>query len=438
MCAKRYHELFPQRKRVDWKRKRVDRKRKPVDWKQRFCARAGTTPAVTMEATTALPQSAFRDRLAAVRRRIAEADVDAGVWFGARSIEYLTHFYHSQTERPVVLAVTDDRVAITVPKLEVIRVEENPHIDEVSHYFDYPGGDPMRTAVAMLDRLGVETVAADMDGAPGVMGYDGPPLSDAVAVQRQNWVDRMRWEKSDAEIAVMREATTWSHLAHQYLVDRMEPGVAQGTISQEASMEASRAMFDALGTRYVPRTGIYFEGPTHTGLHSAEQTAEPHPYPTNRTLEVGDTIVTAAEANVDGYLSEIERTMFVGDPDEEQRHYFDIMLESQTIAIETAGPGVTYSAVAQAVWDYMVEQGVEDRAFHHVGHGLGMGSHEPPYVDRGTEETMEPGHVFTVEPGIYVPGVGGFRHSDPVVVTDDGTELLNYWDRDLESNVVRV
>jgi len=390
-----------------------------------------------MEAIPSLPDGEFHDRLARVRDRIAESDVDAGVWFGATSIEYLTHFYHSQTERPVALAVTEDRVAITVPKLEVIRVEENPLIDDVYHYFDYPGGDPMSSATAMLDDLGVESVAADMDGAPGVMGYEGPALSEFVDVRLQDWVDEFRWGKSDAEIAVMREASKWSHLAHRYLVDKMEPGVRQGTISQEASMEAARAMWDTLDSRYIPRTGIYFEGPTHTGLHSAEQTAEPHPYPTNRPLQEGDVIVTAAEANVDGYLSEIERTMFLGEPSDEQRHYFDVMHEAQTTAIETAGPGVQYAEVAQSVWDYLTEQGLEERAFHHVGHGLGMGSHEPPYVDRGTETTMQPGHVFTVEPGIYVEGVGGFRHSDPVVVTEDGTELLNYWGRDLDSNIVR-
>jgi Xaa-Pro aminopeptidase len=390
-----------------------------------------------MKAIPSLPDGEFHDRLARVRDRIAESDVDAGVWFGATSIEYLTHFYHSQTERPVALAVTEDRVAITVPKLEVIRVEENPLIDDVYHYFDYPGGDPMSSATAMLDDLGVESVAADTDGAPGVMGYEGPALSEFVDVQLQDWVDEFRWEKSDAEIAVMREASKWSHLAHRYLVDKMEPGVRQGTISQEASMEAARAMWDTLDSRYIPRTGIYFEGPTHTGLHSAEQTAEPHPYPTNRPLQEGDVIVTAAEANVDGYLSEIERTMFLGEPSDEQCHYFDVMLEAQTTAIETAGPGVQYAEVAQSVWDYLTEQGLEERAFHHVGHGLGMGSHEPPYVDRGTETTMQPGHVFTVEPGIYVEEVGGFRHSDPVVVTEDGTELLNYWGRDLDSNIVR-
>ena len=392
---------------------------------------------MSKEAITALPTGEFESRIDRIRDKIAEADVDAGVWFGARSIEYVTHFYHSQTERPVVLAVTDNRVAITVPKLEVIRVEENPHIDDVYHYFDYPGEGPIHTAVEMLRETNIASVAADMDGAPGVMGYRGPSLSDYVDVKLQEWVDQMRWVKSDAELAVMREASRWSHLAHQYLADGMQPGARQGTVSQEASMKAARAMWDTLSTEYVPRTGIYFEGPTHTGMHSDTQTAEPHPYPTNRELRAGDTIVTAAEANIDGYLSEIERTMFIGEPSDDQRHYFEVMLEAQTTAIDTAAPGVAYSDVAQAVWDYLAEQGVEDCAFHHVGHGLGMGSHEPPYVDRGSDEVMQPGHVFTVEPGIYVEGFGGFRHSDPVVVTDQGTELLNYWGRDIDSNIVR-
>ena len=144
-----------------------------------------------MEAIPSLPDGEFHDRLARVRDRIAESDVDAGVWFGATSIEYLTHFYHSQTERPVALAVTEDRVAITVPKLEIIRVEENSLIDDVYHYFDYPGGDPMSSVTAMLDDLGVESVAADMDGAPGVMGYEGPALSEFVDVQLQDWVDEV-------------------------------------------------------------------------------------------------------------------------------------------------------------------------------------------------------------------------------------------------------
>ena len=94
---------------------------------------------------TAVPPSDFHDRLAAVRARLADAAAGAAVWFDATSIEYLTGFHHIQTERPVALAVTADRVAVTVPRLEVERVEPNPRIDTVYSYFDYPQGDPVET-----------------------------------------------------------------------------------------------------------------------------------------------------------------------------------------------------------------------------------------------------------------------------------------------------
>lgn len=90
---------------------------------------------------TRVPPEEFRARLAEIRGRIADTEADAAAWFGATSIEYLTGFHHIQTERPVCLAVSQDRVEITVPRLEVERVETNPRIDAVHHYFDYPGGN---------------------------------------------------------------------------------------------------------------------------------------------------------------------------------------------------------------------------------------------------------------------------------------------------------
>ena len=118
----------------------------------------------------ALPEEEFDDRIAAVRRRIRESEAEAGVWVDATSIEYLTGFDHVQTERPVILAVTQQEVAITVPRLERERAAAVSHIDQVASYSDYPGGDPIETAAEMLAGLGVEFVRADADGAPGVMG----------------------------------------------------------------------------------------------------------------------------------------------------------------------------------------------------------------------------------------------------------------------------
>jgi Xaa-Pro dipeptidase len=383
---------------------------------------------------TTVPEGEYRARLADARERLAGTDADAAVWFDATSIAYLTGFHHIQTERPVVLAVTGERIEITVPRLEVERVQETPHIQAVHSYFDYPGGEPIETAVEMLSGLGAESVVTDADGAPGVMGYEGPPLSDFLDVETQEWVAGMREAKSDAEVDLIRESARWANLGHRYLADYTEAGAHPATVSQRASMEASRAMLDALGSEYAVQ--VRGDGPVHAGYISGEETALPHGHTPNERLSRGDVLITGASANVDGYFSELERTMFVGEASDEDEHYFELMVEAQEVAFEAMGPGVPVSDVDQAVWDYFDEQGVTDLARHHVGHNIGMEGHEPPYIDRGNDAEMEPGHVYTIEPGLYTE-TAGYRHSDTVAITEDGLDFLTYYPRDLESNVIR-
>jgi Xaa-Pro aminopeptidase len=382
---------------------------------------------------TRLPDTEYRGRLDEVRGRLADADADAAVWFGATSIAYLSGFHHVQTERPVALAVTPDRVELTVPRLEVERVAPNPRVDAVHDYFDYPQGDPMGVVAAMLDGLDVGRVAADADGAPGVMGYEGPALSEFVAVDSQSWVDRMRWAKTDAEVGLIRESSTWANLGHRYLADFTEVGAHPTTVSQRASTEASRAMLDALGDRYAVR--VRGDGPVHAGYVSGSETALPHGHTPNERLSRGDVLITGATANVDGYYSELERTMFVGDYTDADADYFAMMKEAGELAIDALGPGVACSYVDEVVHDYFVENGIADLARHHTGHNIGMGAHEPPYVDRGSDAAMAPGHVYTIEPGIYTDDAG-YRHSDTVAITESGTETLTHYPRDIESNVV--
>ncbi|MHB9288664.1 M24 family metallopeptidase [Halobacteriales archaeon Cl-PHB] len=400
-----------------------------------------------------LPESEYRDRLASVRDRLAAEDYDAGLWFDATSIEYLTGFAHIPTERPVALAVTADRIAITVPRLEVERVEDTPRIRDVHHYDDYPGGDPMGVVAQMLAAMDATAIAADAEAAPGVMGYEGPSLVEAavrnLAVDVQDWVPRMRWEKSPAEVALVRESARWATLGHRHLAEFADAGAHPVTVSQRASLAASRAMLDTLGEDYVPRTRG--DGPVHAGFISGEQTRLPHGHTANRTLEPGDVLVTGATATVDGYHAELERTMFVGEPSDDQRHYFAVMCEAQRLAIEACGPGVPIAHVDDVVQDYLAEQGVADLAQHHVGHNIGMAAHEPPYVDSGwgdhcesdatsydaDDAVMQPGHVWTIEPGLYTDAAG-YRHSDTVAVTDDGVDRLTYFPRDLETNTLSL
>ena len=383
---------------------------------------------------TRLPPEEFTDRLETIRERLADTTADAAVFFDATSIEYLTGFDHIQTERPVLLAVTADAVAITVPRLEVERVGQNPRIDRVESYFDYPQGKPIETAVGMVEALGVETVAADMDGAPGVMGYEGPDLSEFLEVETQSWVPELRKAKTPAEVALVRESARWANLGHRYLADFVEVGAHPATVSERASMEASRAMLDTLGDRYEARTRG--SGPVSAGFISGEQTRLPHGHTANRRLEEGDVLITGATAAVGGYFAELERTMFVGAPSDEQREYFELMLEAQQTAIDALGPGVELSTVAEKTWAVYEDHGITDLAQHHVGHNIGMEGHEPPYIDRGAEGEMQVGEIYTIEPGIYTDRYG-YRHSDTVAITEDGTEMLTYFPRSIEGNTIR-
>jgi Xaa-Pro aminopeptidase len=127
--------------------------------------------------------------------------------------------------------------------------------------------------------------------------------------------------------------------------------------------------------------------------------------------------------------------MFVGEPDDRQRRYFELMCEAQQVAIDALEPGRPVSEVDAAVAGYFEEQGIADLARHHVGHNIGLGAHEPPYIDEGSDATVEPGHVYTIEPGIYTDDAG-YRHSDTVVVTETGTERLTYFPRDVDANTI--
>src|SRR5699024_9245704 len=103
------------------------------------------------------------------------------------------------------------------------------------------------------------------------------------------------------------------------------------------------------------------------------------------------------------------------------------------IAVQTAKPGNPASSVEEAVLNYFKEEGVDQYALHHIGHSIGINHHEAPFFDLGDTSILKPNMVFTVEPGLYIKELGGFRHSDTIVITEDGAEYLTYYPRDLES-----
>jgi len=160
--------------------------------------------------------------------------------------------------------------------------------------------------------------------------------------------------------------------------------------------------------------------------------ALPHAITINAVLKKGDVLVTGAGASVAGYGSELERTMFVQEVSEEKKRFFTHMRATQEIAFDAIRPGKKCSDVDKAVRAYFDQHNLWEYWRHHTGHALGLLGHEAPFFDIGDDTVIEPGMVFSVEPGLYVPGLGGFRHSDTIVVTETGIEFVTYYPRELQ------
>jgi Xaa-Pro dipeptidase len=380
----------------------------------------------------------YRERTARLAAYAREQGLDGVALFDPAYVLYYVGFAFVPTERPMAFVLNADAEGgMLVPRLEREHAEANALVSEVADYPEYPGeAHPSEALRSLLAKLGLERVGADHDGYPWVLGYRGPTLTDllgAAPVKITAFVEDQMAIKSPAEIELIRESAKWSNLAHVLLQRYTRPGLTEVEVSQRATNEATLAMLDAIGPIYRAQNP-FFEGAS-AGYRGqiGRNAAIPHSLTANIAFREGDVLVTGASAPVWGYLSELERTMVIGEPAAEQRVMFDHMVALQDIAFEAIEPGAKCSDVDRAVRAYYDEHGLWDYWKHHVGHCIGLRYHEGPFLDIGDDTEIKPGMVFTVEPGLYAAGLGGFRHSDTVAVTEDGVEFLTYYPRDLDS-----
>ena len=387
-----------------------------------------------------LSPAEYARRRERIGKRLSERKLDALCLFSPTQVFYLTGFAFIATERPIGAVFVPGRrhTALFVPALEREHAEE-AEVDAVRTYLEYPDTvHPMQILSEFLEELGIGRgrIGVDADGYAGGYGYVGPSLSEVVGgeiVPVKDLVERMMWIKSAEEIGLIREACRWADVAHRYLQKGSTVGTVETDIAVRASHRASMEMVEALGPEY--RTMRFGSFPAHAGFRGqvGAGSAIPHAMTTNAVLHEGDVLVTGAAAEVGGYLSELERTMIIGEPTAEQRRFFELMLSVQDLAFEQIRPGRTCADVDRAVRAFYVEEKIEGTWRHHTGHAIGYGMHESPFFDIGDETGIESAMVFTVEPGIYVPGFAGFRHSDTVLVTEKRIERLTTYPRDLES-----
>jgi Xaa-Pro aminopeptidase len=387
----------------------------------------------------AIPVAELEERRERLLDQVRELGASGYVLFDPDYIQYFTGFWFLSNERPVVFvqsAVGD--AAIFVPEFEVARARAETDFDRIESYPEYPGREhPMTILARALADLGLAgTVAADQDGYPGILGYQGPPLSEVTGASVRPVaaaIERMMARKSANEIALIRESGRWCAHAHRLLQEYTRPGVTEAEASLRAGHESTLAMLEELGDSFGGQLGSNDGVKAGYRGQIGRRSAWAHAIAHNIEFERGDMLVTETGAPVWGYNAELERAMVIGTPSDELRRLFDHVVAAQQVAFDALRPGVTCAEVDGAVLRYFEDNDLLPYWRQHTGHAIGLRNHEAPFLDIGDHTPVEPGMVFTIEPGLYDDELGGFRHSDTVVVVEDGIELLTSYPSDLES-----
>ena len=240
---------------------------------------------------------------------------------------------------------------------------------------------------------------------------DDSALSQVSMIATAEMPEEGRVFKDQRELALLQRAIDASDAA----MEAVCPNITVGMTEREVAWRMEMAMRD------FGADGISFD----TIVASGPNGAMAHHRPSDRAIQAGEPIVIDMGAIVEGYCSDITRTVVVGEPDETFRKIYDIVLGAQLTAINTVRPGMTGEDCDDLSRAVIAEAGYGDNFGHSLGHGVGLAVHENPRVSPRSPDKLEPNMVFTVEPGIYLTGWGGIRIEDIVVLGDDGAKVLS-------------
>ncbi len=356
-----------------------------------------------------------------LQKKVADRKLDAFLVSSAESIYYLTGTFYVQQERPFFVVVWPDAAPVlVVPTLEKVHMQK-AGIGDVLSYWEYPSpkglgwSDKLLNLLAKVSKLGVEpTLSLEIAGRLEDFSTEAYPL-----------VEHLRLVKSSAEIAMITSAARYADLGMEKILAASYYGATVLEIFSQSRAIQTQVLKDG---EFEPSTSMFL-----TAAWPAPFSSQPHDIPKiNDKLKDGP-LVAMSVLRVNGYAAEVERTYFHRSPTLEVKKAFEAMLEARRQAFALVKPGVKCADIDVAANGYLKEQGYGDYLLHRTGHGIGLGNHEGPWIAEGNEEILQENMVISIEPGIYLPDIGGIRHSDTVLVTKDGAETLTKYPTDLKS-----
>jgi Xaa-Pro aminopeptidase len=320
------------------------------------------------------------------------------------------------TERLTMLVLTADREpALIVPVLERADAESAPGSSKLALSDWSDGSDPYDAAAALLDPRGRYAIS-DAAWAMHVLGLQSR-LPESEYVPMTKALPLLRAVKDADELERMTAAGEAADSAFYDILEAQFAGRTERDIGADLA--------DAL--RAHEHSDVEF-----TVVGSGPNGANPHHEVGERVIEEGDMVVLDFGGLKDGYSSDTTRTVHIGEPTDEERKVHEVVREAQQAGYEAVRAGIACQEIDRAARKVIADAGYGEQFIHRVGHGIGLTSHEPPYLVEGEELRLEPGMCFSIEPGIYLRDRFGVRIEDIVAVTDEGVRRLNNTPRELQ------
>jgi len=372
-----------------------------------------------------MPKQELTNRFKQLQKMMAARRYDAYIITAEEDIWYYTNITYKPEERPFFIIVVPDREpTLLVPKLEESHLRKGVIDYTLVSYWDYPSPagsnwhDILNDMIRNCSRVGVErNVRADV--------FAHIQAKEAALDQL---VETQRKVKSAYELEKIRASAS--------ICDKAMASIFQ-TIYRGASVVEPFTLSRKVQT-YLIKTKQFDPVTTAllTAVWNAPGSAMPHSIPALTDRFGAGPNVAMTYYRINGYAAECERTFFLGPPGDDDREMFQHMQNARAAALRLVRAGVPAADVDAAARAYLDQHGLLPYVLHRTGHGVGLRNHEGPYIAEGSEDVLSENMVITIEPGIYVEGIGGYRHSDTILVTRDGYEMLTTYPTDLAEMTV--
>ena len=360
----------------------------------------------------------IKNRLLLLRQSMAEKKCDTLMVLIGENRHYLSGFTGEDTqfdESAGALFITGSKLILaTDSRYELQAKSEAPFFKIVCYKEGLAKELPNITDRLGTKRLSFESVRMSYMQYTKMAGELEQAGIQLELVPAEDMVENLRLIKDESEIDTLKKALLIAESAFKHIKSIIKPDMTERQLAWAMEKEMREA-----GAQSLSFSTIVASGPN---------SALPHAIPSDRKIKAGEPILFDWGARLDGYCSDISRTVIIGPPDETFQKVFTTVLDAQRMATDAIRPGMSSKAVDKIARDHIEKSGFKGKFGHGLGHGTGLSVHEHPRLSPLKDTTLETGMVFTVEPGIYIQGWGGIRLENMVVVRDDGVEVLNQID----------